>query len=91
MLDLPPQLQRIHNIFHVFMLRKYIPDPSHVITTEELEVNEDVSYETKPIAVVDCKEQVLRNRVILLLKVIWRHRGLEEATWELESKYSHLL
>lgn len=66
------------------MLRKYIPDPSHVLPIEELEVNEDVSYDTKPIAVVDRKEQVLRNRVIPLLKVIWHHNGIEEATWELE-------
>ena len=27
---LPPALSRIHNVFHEFMLRKYIPDPSHV-------------------------------------------------------------
>lgn len=68
------------------MLRTYIPDPSHVLPIEELEVNEDVSYDTKPIAVVDRKEQVLRNRVIPLLKVIWHHNGIEEATWELESE-----
>jgi len=93
-LGLPPSLQRIHNVFHVSMLRKYVPDPSHVVPTEELEINEDVSYETWPVAVVDRKEQVLRNRVIPLLKVIWRHHNIEEATWELESeiqaKYPHI-
>ena len=76
------------------MLWKYMPDPSHVIPTEEFEINEDASYETWPVAVVDRKEQVIRNRVIPLLKVIWRHHGVEEVTWELESeihaKYPHL-
>ena len=38
-LALPPSLQRIHNVFHVSMLRKYVPDPSQVIPTEELEIN----------------------------------------------------
>ncbi|KAM7481090.1 hypothetical protein LguiB_005673 [Lonicera macranthoides] len=94
-LALPLQLQRIHDVFHVSMLRRYILDPSHVTPVEELEVNEDVSYETHPVAVVDRKEQVLRNRVIPLVKVIWQHHGMEEATWELESeiqtKYPHLL
>ena len=30
-LKLPPDLSRIHDTFHVLMLRKYIPDPSHVL------------------------------------------------------------
>ena len=30
-LKLPPELLRIHGTFHVSMLRKYIPDPSHVL------------------------------------------------------------
>ena len=70
-LALPVELQRIHNVFHVSMLRKYIPDPSHVVPVEELEINEYVSYVTQPVIVVDRKEQVLRNRVIPLIKVIW--------------------
>lgn len=62
---------------------------------EEFKVNEDVSYETEPMAVVNRKEQVLRNRVIPPLKVIWHYHGVEEATWELELeievKYLHLI
>ena len=30
-LELPSKLSRIHNVFHVSMLTKYIPDPSHVL------------------------------------------------------------
>ena len=30
-LKLAPELSRIHDTFHVSMLRKYIPDPSHVL------------------------------------------------------------
>ena len=68
------------------MLRKYVLDPSHVSPTKELEVNEDVSYEMWQVTEVDHKEHVLRNRVIPLLKVIWHHNGVEEASWELESE-----
>lgn len=30
-LVLPPSLVRVHNVFHVSMLRKYELDPSHVL------------------------------------------------------------
>ena len=58
-------------------------------------MNEDATYVTRPIRVLDRKEQVLRNRVIPLVKVLWLHHGSEEATWELESeilsKFPYLL
>ena len=34
-LALPPELARIHNVFHVSMLRRYRSDPSHVIKTQK--------------------------------------------------------
>ena len=34
-LDLPEEFSRVHNVFHISMLRKYIPDPSHVMETPE--------------------------------------------------------
>lgn len=72
-LALPPQLQNIHNVFHVSMLRKYEPHPSHVINWKEFQLQEDVSYEEKPMNILDKKEQVLRNKIILLVKVLWQH------------------
>ena len=30
-LALPPSLSSVHDVFHVFMLRKYTPDPTHVV------------------------------------------------------------
>ena len=84
-LALPPQLSLVHDVFHVSMLRKYYPDPSHVIHWQDVEVVEDATYEERPIQVLDRKEQVLRNKVIPLVKVLWQHLGVEEATWELEA------
>ena len=52
-LILPHELSRIHPVFHVSMLRKYIPDPSHVLQPQMVELNEDLSYEEYPVAVVD--------------------------------------
>ncbi len=43
-LALPPKLERIHNVFHVSMLRRYISDPSHILPVEEIEVNPYLTY-----------------------------------------------
>ena len=93
-LALPPQLLRVHNVFHVSMLRKYEPDPSHVLDWVDLEVDEDASYEEQSVQILDTREQVLRGKSIPFVKVLWRHHGIEEATWEREaevcSKYPDL-
>ncbi|KAA0032714.1 DNA/RNA polymerases superfamily protein [Cucumis melo var. makuwa] len=83
-LELPIELARIHDVFHVSMLRKYIPDPSHVLQEQPVELKEDLSYVEEPVQILDRKEQVLRNKTIPLIKVLWRHHGAEEATWEPE-------
>lgn len=68
------------------ILRKYEPDPAHVLDWADLRIEEDVSYEEKPIRVLDSREQVLRGKTIKLVKVLWQHHGLEEATWEREDE-----
>ncbi|PKI41878.1 hypothetical protein CRG98_037748 [Punica granatum] len=69
-LALPPKLSRIHNVFHVSMLCKYIPDPSHVLSYQPVELNEDLTYEEEPVEILDRKEQVLRTKRISLVKVL---------------------
>ncbi|XP_048334876.1 uncharacterized protein LOC125423774 [Ziziphus jujuba] len=44
-IDLPKELSRVHDVFHISMLRKYISDPSHVLETLEIELRDDLSYE----------------------------------------------
>ena len=94
-LALPPELSGVHNVFHVSMLKKYVPNPSHVLQHEPLEIREDASYLEKPVRIVDTKEQELRNRTIHWVKVQWKNHEPEEATWELrdqvQRKYPQLL
>ena len=56
-LALPPQLSSVHNTFHILMLRKYEPDPSHVLDWTDLEVEEDVSYEERLIQILDTRSK----------------------------------
>ena len=41
-LELPPELSRIHNVFHVSMLKKYVPDPFHILEAPPVELEEDL-------------------------------------------------
>lgn len=76
------------------MLRKYLPDPSHMLQPQSIRVDKDLSYEEEPIAFVDRQVKKLRNKEVASVKAIWRNHSYEEATWELEdvmqSKYPHL-
>ena len=81
-LALPPQLASVHNVFHVSLLRKYISDPSHTLNWQEIKLDEDVTFEEKPVRIMDRQEKVLRGKVIPLVRVLWRHQGIEESTWE---------
>ena len=55
-LKLPPELSRIHDTFHVSMLRKYIPNPSHVLRELPVHLNENLTYEETPMKIVDHKK-----------------------------------
>ena len=83
-LKLPPELSRIHGTFHVSMLRKYIPDPSHVLKVQPMQLKENLTYEETPVQILDRKEQVLRSKVIPLVKVLWKNHERKAATWEPE-------
>ena len=83
-LDLPLELSKVHNVFHVSMLRKYIPDPSHVLRDQPIELKDNLTYKEQPMQIVDRREQILRNKVIPLVKVLWGNQEREAATWEPE-------
>ncbi|KAA3480624.1 DNA/RNA polymerases superfamily protein [Gossypium australe] len=70
-LELPPHLDRIHDVFHVSMLRRYYSDPSHVVSVEEIEVRPDLTFEKEPIQILDRDVKVLQKNSIPLVKVIW--------------------
>ncbi|KAL5548459.1 hypothetical protein UlMin_003690 [Ulmus minor] len=66
--------------------RKYVSDKSHVLEQEPIEIHEDLSFEEKPVRILDHKTKTLRNKEIPLVKVLWRNQKMEEATWEREDE-----
>ena len=83
---LPPSMSRVHDVFHVSMLRKYFRDPTHVLPHQESEITPEVQYEVQLLRILDRREKVMRNKTIPLVKVMWKNHTTEEATRELESE-----
>ena len=83
-LALPPSMSGVHEVFRVSMLRKYTPDPAHVVDWGEIKVDTDRTFEEGPVHIMDSRDQVLRCKTMRLVKVLWQHRGVYEATWEHE-------
>ncbi|XP_015159078.1 uncharacterized protein, partial [Solanum tuberosum] len=67
-LALPPKLEKIHNLFHVSMLRRYRSDPSHVLPVESIEVNPDLTYNGELIRIEAREVKQLRKNRIPLVK-----------------------
>ena len=85
MLVLPPELSRIHPVFHVSMLRKYIADPSHVLQPQAVELSEDITYEEFSVAIVGRQIRQLRTKEIPMVKVLWSNHTSEDCMWEIEA------
>ena len=81
-LALPPSLSAVHPLFHVSLLRRYVSDPSHQISFEELELRPDLSYEEDAVRILRNCSKVLRWKEVPLVKILWSSRGVEEAMWE---------
>ncbi|XP_039025483.1 uncharacterized protein LOC120158800 [Hibiscus syriacus] len=83
-LRLPHELECIHDVFHISMLRRYWSNPSHVILKVEVEVHTDLYYEEEPIKILASDVKVFRIKSVSLVKVLWCNHNAEEATWESE-------
>ncbi|GAU30442.1 hypothetical protein TSUD_392550 [Trifolium subterraneum] len=86
---------RMHDVFHVSQLRKFIPDPFVPVELESNDLQPDLTYQPDPIRIVDRDVKVLRNKEIPVVKVEWSQAPDGEFTWELESEmmknYPYLL
>ncbi|KAK6149305.1 hypothetical protein DH2020_016830 [Rehmannia glutinosa] len=84
-LKLPTPYAGMHDVFHVSRLKKYQPDPKHIITRDTPPLMENLSYTERPIRIIDQQIRQLHKREIPMVKVVWQnHNRDEDATWEME-------
>jgi hypothetical protein len=65
-IELPPSLDRVHDVFHVSQLWKCVHDPLHVISYEPLDIQPNLTYKELSVQILDHK----RTKVIPLVKVL---------------------
>ena len=61
---LPLEMEKIHSVFHVSMLQRYRSDPSHIVSTETIELRLDLTYEEEPVEILAHEVKELRNKKI---------------------------
>jgi len=82
--QLPVELRAIFPVLHVSQLKKCLRVLEERVEVQDIKLKSDLVYEEKPVAVVDHKEWVTRNRVVKFYKVLWSNHGEEDVTWETE-------
>ena len=76
-LALPPNMLGVHKVIHVSMLRRYTLDSAHVVDWGEIEVDTDETFKEGPMCIMDSWDKVLRCKTVRLVRVLWRHCGVE--------------
>ncbi|GKA71502.1 putative reverse transcriptase domain-containing protein [Tanacetum coccineum] len=79
-LELPKELSRVHNIFHVSNLKKCYADEPLAVPLDEC----GGGGNSEPESILDRQERVMRNKVIPFVKILWKNHPEREATWETE-------
>ena len=82
-LALPMDPAKVHNMFHVSKLRKYVHDPSHIIQPKTIELDQNLTVEERAIEILDIKTKNTCNKTIKIIKVLWSKQKREEATWRM--------
>ncbi|GKB95949.1 putative reverse transcriptase domain-containing protein [Tanacetum coccineum] len=93
-LELPRELQGIHNTFHVLNLKKCLSDEDIIIPLDEVRIDEKLHFIEKPIEIMDREVKQLKQSQIPIVKVRWISSRGPKYTWEREDqmwkKYPHL-
>ena len=98
-LELPEALSGVHDVFHVSQLKKCHAEMADIplratMPLEAIQLDSDLTYEEKPVKILEFARRVTRSKVIKFCKVQWSHHTEDEATWErvedLRKDHSHL-
>nr|GFC96974.1 putative reverse transcriptase domain-containing protein [Tanacetum cinerariifolium] len=81
-LDLPKELSRVHNTFHVSNLKKCHADEPLAVPLDGLHFDDKLHFVKKPEEIVDREVKWLKRRQIPLVKVQWNSKRGPEFTWE---------
>ncbi|GJQ98242.1 putative reverse transcriptase domain-containing protein [Tanacetum coccineum] len=86
-LELPQEVSRVHNVFHVCNLKKCLSDDTLVIPLEEIQLDDKLNFVEEPVEIMDREVKQLKRSRIPIIKVRWNARRGPEYTWEREDQF----
>ncbi|GKD29606.1 putative reverse transcriptase domain-containing protein [Tanacetum coccineum] len=93
-LELPQELKRVHNTFHVSNLKKCYADEPLAVLLDGLHIDDKLHFIKEPVEIMDREVKRLKQSRIPIIKVQWNSRRGPEFKWEREDqfrkKYPHL-
>ena len=75
-------MKAIFSVFHVCQLKKCLQVPEEAIEPTSIKIQSDLTYEERPIRVLEEMERVTHSKVIKFYKVVWNNHSEQDATWE---------
>lgn len=91
---LPPEV-KVHNVFNVSLLKKYVPDDRNILGDEQILVSKDGTLDISPERILQVRERTLRNQTQREYRIKWTGYPEEDASWEredtLDSAYPEFL
>ncbi|GJV35518.1 putative reverse transcriptase domain-containing protein [Tanacetum coccineum] len=93
-LDLPKELNGVHDTFHVSNLKKCLADLTIQVPLDEIRVDAKLNFVETPVEILEREFKKLKRSRISIVKVWWNSKRSPEFTWEREDqmklKYPHL-
>ncbi|GJR21215.1 putative reverse transcriptase domain-containing protein [Tanacetum coccineum] len=86
-LELPEELSKVHNTFHVSNLKKCYADEPLVVLLDGLHLDDKLQFVEEPVEIMDREVKRLKRSRISIIKVQWNSRRGPEFTWEREDQF----
>nr|GEW63666.1 putative reverse transcriptase domain-containing protein [Tanacetum cinerariifolium] len=93
-LDLPEELNGVHDTFHVSNLKKCLADPTLQVPLDEFRIDAKLNFVEEPMEILEREFKNLKRSRIAIVKVRWNSKRGPEFTWgredQMKLKYPHL-
>ncbi|GJY59008.1 putative reverse transcriptase domain-containing protein [Tanacetum coccineum] len=83
-LDLPEELNDVHDTFHVSNLKNCLADPTLQVPLDEIRVEDKLNFIEEPVEILEREIKKLKRSRIAIVKVRWNSKRGPEFTWERE-------
>nr|GEY97025.1 putative reverse transcriptase domain-containing protein [Tanacetum cinerariifolium] len=85
-LDLPKELNGVHDTFHMLNLKKCLADPTLKVPLDEIRVDAKLNFVEEHVEILEREFKKLKRSRISIVKVRWNSKRSPEFTWEHEDQ-----